>query len=910
MNNNTTLLEKIRTRQKKATRFNPLSFILEVTELTGSQKETARILYDKAKQELQVNMVVHPLFPKSEQDEELRRFFHLKILTDKTEEQSELFQLSYQLLDTLGLRSCEPDLETDFAHEEPSLANKESALGGLVGCFTDAEPPADPLWALHNMAVPAAWEFSVAEGRPDQGQGVLIGHIDTGVNDHDELDREALDLRYGANFIEGGSSLPTDPLIKEGPFDNPGHGIATGSVIISRDQQDDIVTGTAPKAKILPVRSIRSVIRLSQRTVAQGVDYARRQRVQVITMSLGGLPSFALQAAIKRAVKDNIIVLAAAGNCAKTVTFPARFDACIAVAGTNIHDTPWQGSCRGRAVDVSAPAESVYRAIIKKDNPTEKEHGKGEGTSYAVALTAGVAALWLAHFGRANLIRSLGPGETLQERFRSLLKQTARVPAHGNWSFRKYGAGIVNAEALLNADPFTQDSREFREAALVRKHDENEVASELGSFVAETMEMRADDLGMNLAQRSRYGLELSALALEFASRTPVTTENALIKAESLLSEELSHSIKGNISGPIHQLLKSNTVTTRSVTSKIQPGSTKTGSVSNQKITTSLSPPLLQSISNTDRANENSLIIDPYHTERFRHGKAGRLLRSREISLTTEQLILGRQQESSWSSTIPDIPDIVSMREMSIRRNNNTRETIIGSSDDRIRIHNTEADPWCRICCLIINGPAGRGVGTGFFVGPRTVITAGHCVHDQQMGGWAQSIRVIPGRDESKEPFSASTAYRFSSVQQWVENGDPGFDIGVIHLDDPLGEDVGWFGLAALSAPKLKQYGVNIAGYAGDSKFMGTRLAFHSGQIMQVDTRRIYYDADTWGGTSGAPAIIYPEGDLEQPVVVGIHAYGEGATPSLLKIEANSAPRILPAVYDLITHWIAKDNGAH
>ena len=58
MNNSTTILKKIKRRQQKATRFNPFSFILEVTELTGSQQETAKLLADKAQQDVLRSSIV------------------------------------------------------------------------------------------------------------------------------------------------------------------------------------------------------------------------------------------------------------------------------------------------------------------------------------------------------------------------------------------------------------------------------------------------------------------------------------------------------------------------------------------------------------------------------------------------------------------------------------------------------------------------------------------------------------------------------------------------------------------------------------------------------------------------------------------------------------------------------------
>ena len=83
-------------------------------------------------------------------------------------------------------------------------------------------------------------------------------------------------------------------------------------------------------------------------------------------MSLGGVPSFSLHRAIRRAVAADVIVLAAAGNCVGLVVWPARYDDCIAVAGTDSTDRPWRGTSHGSAVDVSAPGQNVIRAQVTR----------------------------------------------------------------------------------------------------------------------------------------------------------------------------------------------------------------------------------------------------------------------------------------------------------------------------------------------------------------------------------------------------------------------------------------------------------------------------------------------------------------------------------------------------------------
>src|SRR4029079_17396095 len=135
-------------------------------------------------------------------------------------------------------------------------------------------------------------------------------------------------------------------------------------------------------------------------TVARAIDWAIQEGAQVVTMSLGGIPASALHRAIKRAVEADLIVLAAAGNCVRVVVWPARYDECIAVAATNSAEQPWPGTSRGAPVDISAPGQNVYRAVVPPGGATDADTvAQGQGTSFAVALTAGVAAMWVAHHG-------------------------------------------------------------------------------------------------------------------------------------------------------------------------------------------------------------------------------------------------------------------------------------------------------------------------------------------------------------------------------------------------------------------------------------------------------------------------------------------------------------------------------
>jgi hypothetical protein len=170
-------------------------------------------------------------------------------------------------------------------------------------------------------------------------------------------------------------------------------------------------------------------------------------------MSLGGLPSPAMEAALNDAVAKNLIVIVAAGNCVRQVTFPARYPNAIAVGGSKFGDQPWRGTCRGSTVAISAPAEAVYHAApfdAATGTVSTTRVNAGQGTSFAAAAVAGVAALWIAAKGRSTLMDFCRKNRCrLQSVFRDVLREHADVPP--GWNTAELGAGIVDAEAVVKA---------------------------------------------------------------------------------------------------------------------------------------------------------------------------------------------------------------------------------------------------------------------------------------------------------------------------------------------------------------------------------------------------------------------------------------------------------------------------
>jgi subtilisin family serine protease len=249
------------------------------------------------------------------------------------------------------------------------------------------------------------------------------------------------------------------------PSGNPGHGTRTSATIGGFYPQaaGTPYFGAAPGVKIIPYRVTDSVlIDHVKRFVALAIHDAIDKQCSVISISLGALfGDRKLSDALDAAYEHGVIVVCAAGNQWKEVIYPGRYNRCVTMGGVAPGMLPWAGSACGQYVDLCAPAQQVRRLKPEKLPPGQAATElyappDGNGTSYATALCAGVAALWLAWHGQDKLNAAYAQPWMKTAAFKHLLRSTALVPKAAQvpkgWDASQYGSGIVDAQALLAAE--------------------------------------------------------------------------------------------------------------------------------------------------------------------------------------------------------------------------------------------------------------------------------------------------------------------------------------------------------------------------------------------------------------------------------------------------------------------------
>jgi subtilisin family serine protease len=250
-------------------------------------------------------------------------------------------------------------------------------------------------YAASALSLPCAAAISL-------GQNTTVAVVDTGAQlDHPQLKSSFQGVaRY--DFVDDDRNPTERPVSLDEDGDGRedelmGHGTHVAGIV-------DLV---APSAKIMPLRVLDTEGYGEVFTIAKAIVYARSNGANVINLSLGSSSRSALlQEVVKDAVKNGVVVAAAAGNSNTSVPhYPAAgngiaasSDGLVAVTSVDKYAKKSNYANYGLWVDIAAPGDD-----IRSPFPVSM-YANWSGTSMATPFVSGQAALIHAVYGSLSPI--------------------------------------------------------------------------------------------------------------------------------------------------------------------------------------------------------------------------------------------------------------------------------------------------------------------------------------------------------------------------------------------------------------------------------------------------------------------------------------------------------------------------
>jgi type VII secretion-associated serine protease mycosin len=259
--------------------------------------------------------------------------------------------------------TCNPSM-TDYEYFEKSLPNRP--------------------WPLVRLQPERVWPVST-------GKDILVAVIDSGVSNQTPVLEDK--VRPGFDLLDRTKDGRCDPVF---------HGTLVAGLIAGREVPGSAVHGLAPDAVILPIRAFQDPAPGEQRDSAADsriIGLAIRKAVgagaSVINISLTTVPTPELADAVRYALRNKVVVVAAAGNTIQVPdgvdAYPAAYEGVIAVASLAEAGNRLDSSVIRDYIDVAAPGENIY-------GPAPRGGFVGDnGTSFASAYVTGVVALLRAY---------------------------------------------------------------------------------------------------------------------------------------------------------------------------------------------------------------------------------------------------------------------------------------------------------------------------------------------------------------------------------------------------------------------------------------------------------------------------------------------------------------------------------
>ena len=285
--------------------------------------------------------------------------------------------LAMGYVDASGLAALEADPQIGKVEKAPEL----SLIRPVV--VQSAALGTGPTWGVKRLKVDRLWAAGLT------GKGVLVGHLDTGV----DATHPALSGAIGkfAEFDMAGDQVPNAK-----PSDSDQHGTHTAGTIVGRSGLKGAF-GMAPEAQLASAMVIEGGQVINR--ILAGMDWVIGQGVRILSMSLGlrGFePSF--QTVVNSLRAANVLPVFAVGNEGpNTSRSPGNYANVLSVGAMDASDDvpDFSGSEQfNRPVNPLCPALVAPGVEILSCVPGGK-YKIMDGSSMATPHIAGLAALLL-----------------------------------------------------------------------------------------------------------------------------------------------------------------------------------------------------------------------------------------------------------------------------------------------------------------------------------------------------------------------------------------------------------------------------------------------------------------------------------------------------------------------------------
>lgn len=204
--------------------------------------------------------------------------------------------------------------------------------------------------------------------------------------------------------------------------------------------------------------------------------------------------------------------------------------------------------------------------------------------------------------------------------------------------------------------------------------------------------------------------------------------------------------------------------------------------------------------------------------------------------------------------------------------------IIGPRDTRRRVADATVYPERAAGLLLADFGGLEAYCTAALIGPATVLTAAHCVHDLGTG-WAERVYFLPGVDgDESAPFGSWPVVALHVPTGFLAAGSGdyaaavGYDIALLTLRAPVGDALGWFGFGPVTQDGSSALGreaalVRLLSYPGDKPVATMWQSDCTPWGLTAAPGLLAHLCPTFAGASGGP-MFTP--DLQAPRIAALN----------------------------------------